>query len=122
MWTGRPGGERGIEIDVETCLMVFFVPRYCITEVREVIRTPPIFARSVISASVRLSAKYCCSGSRERLSSGMTARAEIGGGLLLRVDSQRAGAGAAPCAAEVRVYVPDYFLSKHELIVIHVVP
>ena len=39
--------------------MLFFVPRYGITDVRDVTRTVPALARSVISASVSPSAKYC---------------------------------------------------------------
>ena len=54
-------------------LIVRFVALYFITDVRDVIRRLPILARSVISASVIPSAKYSCSGSPERFSSGITA-------------------------------------------------
>ncbi len=53
---------------------VFFVPLYCIAEVRETTRRVSILDRFVISVSVMPSAKYSCSGSRERFSSGSTAR------------------------------------------------
>jgi hypothetical protein len=49
------------------------VPLYCITDVREITRSDPIFARVVISSSVIPSAKYSCEGSPERFSSGNTA-------------------------------------------------
>src|SRR3954463_11539976 len=48
-------------------------------EVRDVMRMLVLLARSVIRASVIPSAKYSCSGSLERFSRGITARAEICG-------------------------------------------
>ncbi len=51
--------------------------RYCMTEVREITRSPPILARSVMSCSVMPSAKYSCSGSPDRFSSGKTATDRI---------------------------------------------
>ena len=65
------------------CGSNFFVPLYCITEVREITLSALICANSVISASVMPSAKYSCSGSCERFSSGSTAsdRIPLGSGL-----------------------------------------
>ena len=50
---------------------------YCMTDVREITRSPPIFARSAISCSVIPSAKYSCSGSPDRFSNGSTAMDRI---------------------------------------------
>src|SRR6266513_1319145 len=55
------------------CGSSFFVRLYCITEVREITLSVPICASSVVSASVMPSAKYSCSGSCDRFSSGSTA-------------------------------------------------
>ncbi len=54
------------------------VPLYDITEVREITRNLPIFARSVMSSSVMPSTKYSCCGSLERFSSGRIAIERIG--------------------------------------------
>jgi len=51
----------------------FLASLYCITEVRDITFSDPIFDRSVISSSVMPSAKYSCSGSPERFASGNTA-------------------------------------------------
>ena len=51
----------------------FRVPLYCITEVREITRSAPTLPSSVITSSVIPSAKYSCSLSPERFSSGSTA-------------------------------------------------
>src|SRR4030095_8827148 len=57
----------------------FFVPLYCITDVREMTLSALILASSAISASVIPSEKYSCSGSWEKFSSGRTAMERIGG-------------------------------------------
>ena len=49
-------------------------PLYCMAEVREITRRALILPKSVMSASVIPSAKYSCSGSFDRFSSGSTAR------------------------------------------------
>src|SRR5262245_39606030 len=49
------------------------------TDVREMTRSALIFESSVMRSSVMPSAKYSCSGSRDRFSSGRTASARIGG-------------------------------------------
>src|SRR5262249_31931809 len=55
----------------------FSAPLYLITEVREITRSELILAKLAISSSVIPSAKYSCSGSREKLSRGRTARERI---------------------------------------------
>src|SRR5262249_20678285 len=52
----------------------FRAPLYLITEVREITRSELILAKLAISSSVIPSAKYSCSGSREKLSRGSTAK------------------------------------------------
>src|SRR6185295_15033099 len=54
------------------------------TDALEMTRSLPIVARSAMSCSVTPSAKYACSGSPDRLSSGMTATDRIwpGGSLV----------------------------------------
>src|SRR6478609_9683516 len=49
------------------------------TDVREITRSALIFESSVMRSSVMPSAKYSCSGSRDRFSSGRTASARMGG-------------------------------------------
>ena len=49
----------------------------CMTDVREIVRSPLIFASSAISCSVIPSAKYSCSGSPDRSSNGSTAMDRI---------------------------------------------
>ena len=56
------------------------VPLYLIEEEREITFNAPIFARSVIRASVIPSAKYSCSGSPERFRRGSTAMDSMGAG------------------------------------------
>src|SRR4051812_44030528 len=54
---------------------IFFrVPRYPITDVREVTRQLPNLARRVVSSSVIASAKYSCPESPDRFVRGRTAR------------------------------------------------
>ena len=59
---------------------------YCITDVREMIRSVPICASREMSASVIPSEKYSCAGSRDRFRSGRTASDESRGGAPPRVD------------------------------------
>src|SRR5262249_7044520 len=61
------------------CGRVSLEPLNCIAEVREMMRREPIWARSVVKASVIPSAKYSCSLSPERFSSGSTASEWIAG-------------------------------------------
>src|SRR5262252_42487 len=49
------------------------------TDVREITRSALIFESSVMRSSVMPSAKYSCSGSPDRFSSGRTASARMGG-------------------------------------------
>ncbi|MBA7705721.1 hypothetical protein ES703_114557 [subsurface metagenome] len=59
----------------------FLTPLYCMIDVRDLTCSAPIFPRSAISASVIPSAKYSCSGSPDRFSSGSTASDTIRPGL-----------------------------------------
>ena len=54
------------------------VPLNCITDVREITVSAPIWASSVISRSCMPSTKYSCSASPERLTKGSTANLSIG--------------------------------------------
>src|SRR3954467_4800378 len=59
------------------CGNAVFVFLYCSTDVCEITRKPPDFARSVINSSVMPSLKYSCSGLFERLRNGSTATERI---------------------------------------------
>ena len=50
-----------------------WTPLYCIADVRDTTCNSPILTNVLISASVSPSAKYSCSGSRDRFSKGKTA-------------------------------------------------
>src|SRR5215468_8920641 len=59
------------------------------TDVREMTRREPTFARSVINCSVMPSAKYSWDGSPNRLASGRTAMERIEAGVLVGCETAR---------------------------------
>ena len=85
MRTRSPTRSTDPSITASTCSALaisgrgFLTRLYCMTEVREITRSALILERSAISASVIPSAKYSWSGSREKFSSGRTARDEMRG-------------------------------------------